>query len=157
MKRARTAAFTLIELLMAAGASTILAGIIYTVASEGLFSFARNASINRAFSEARNSIDHITANLQSAGYTPVLLDATGAVATSATAAAQGVRFYRYGGLPAYDIPSGKTSDSTLVVRYSSYQTPGSTTAPCPIHTSCPSRQRNDRRQSKNAGSSSPRS
>ena len=129
MKRARLAAFTLIELLMAAGASVLLASIIYTVASEGLYSFARNASINRAFSEARTSIDHITANLQTAGYTPVLVDATGAVTTSPTAAAAGVRFYRYIGLPVYDIPSGTTSGSTLVIHYSGYQTPTGSGSP----------------------------
>ena len=127
MKKARLAAFTLMELLVATAASTILGGVIYTVASEGLVSFAKNASVNRAFSEARSSIDQITGNLQSAGYTPTLLDANGAIltgATSATGPAQGVRFYRYGGLPTYEIPSGKTSDSTLVIKYSAYQSNG---------------------------------
>ena len=132
MKSRRQAAFTLIELLMAAGVSTILGGIIYAIASEGLYSFARNASINRAYTDARRTVDRITADVQSAGYYPTLLDATGSPITVNTGkpmtdAAAGVRFYRAGSLPTYEIPSGSTNDSTLTVYCSSYQTGGGTT------------------------------
>ena len=91
----RRAAFTLIELLITTSVASVLGGIIYVVASEGVVSFARNASINRAYTDARITIDRLATAIDSAGQTPTLVDATGTALVGATQA-QGIRFYRYG-------------------------------------------------------------
>lgn len=123
MKKSR-AAFTLVELLVAACVSVLLAGIIYTMGSEALFSFSRNVSLNRAYSEARNSMDRIGELMQSAGNIPVLLNEdgsnwgstaiTGAPNGLATRAA-GMRFYRYSTQPSYDITTCLTTGNTMQV------------------------------------------
>ncbi len=108
----RRAAFTLVELLIAAAVSVILAGIIYTVGSEALISFGRNISINRSYSDARLSLERISTALDSAGHVPVLVDSTGLVTTGPAA---GVRFYRYSYLPTYQIPSGNSGSTSLAL------------------------------------------
>lgn len=113
MSRRRSSAFTLIELLIATAVSVVLSGIIYTVGSEALISFARNISINRSYTDARLSLERIGSAAQTAGHTPVLIDSAGLI-TSATPAA-GIRFYRYGLTPTYLIPSGSSSAKTLTI------------------------------------------
>ncbi len=121
MHRRRQLAFTLVELLVATCASAVLASIIYTVGSEGLTAFARNISINRSYSDARFSLEIISNALQSAGHVPILLDSTG-VATGGALPAAGVRFYRYGFSPTYQIPGGSSSTMTLTVTVATGQT-----------------------------------
>ena len=123
MKLRRADAFTLIELLITTSVGTILGGIIYLVASEGVVSFARNTSINRAYTEARTTINRIASNIESAGQSPILVDATGTAQYTA-AQAQGVRFYRYNALPSYQIPSGTTASSSLTFNFTQYQAGG---------------------------------
>ena len=123
MKNSR-AAFTLTEILIAAAISVVLAGIIYTMGSEALFSFARNVSLNRGYSEARSTMDRIGELVQSAGHTPVLLNedgslwSTSSLATSPTmnaTEAAGIRFYCYGTQPSYDITTCTTTGNTMKV------------------------------------------
>lgn len=104
-RRHRAAAFTMVELLTAACISSVLGLAIYTVASEGVIAFARNISINRSYSNARQTLDRIAINLQSAGHTPILVGADGTDLASQTAgtSAAGIRFWRYGSTPAYYI------------------------------------------------------
>ena len=113
MKLRRQAGFTLVEVLVAAGLSTLVGLIAYGIASEGLVDFARNVSINRSYSNARQSLDRISIAMQSAGHTPVLVDATGADTTSATAA--GIRFWRYSSSPLYYINTPAITDSSLTL------------------------------------------
>lgn len=123
MKIRRAAAFTLIELLISTGVASALGAILYVVATEGVTSFARNASVNRSYNEARSALDRIAGQVQSAGQTPVLVDANGTALTNASQA-QGVRFYRYSTLPTYQIPSGTTADSFLTINFTKYQSAG---------------------------------
>ena len=126
MKLRRIDAFTLIELLITTSVGTVLGGIIYLVASEGVVSFARNTSINRAYTEARTTINRIASAIESAGQAPVLVDMNGIPVTNpGTKAQAGVRFYRYNALPAYQIPSGTTAASSLTFNFTQYQAAGS--------------------------------
>ena len=110
----RREAFTLIELLMAAAASVFLASIIYTAGSEMLLSFARNISINRSYSDARITLERIAQTMESAGHTPVLINADGLTLATTTPAA-GIRFYRMNPKPSFLITSGTTAGSTLPI------------------------------------------
>ncbi len=111
----RRRAFTIVELLVATGVSVVLSGIIYTIGSEALASFARNISINRSYSDARLSLERIGNALQSAGHKPILVDNTGVALPDGTTQGAGIRFYRYGFSPTYAIPSGTSSTKTLAV------------------------------------------
>ena len=115
MTMRRSAAFTLVEILVATCLSSVVGLIVYGVASEGLTSFARNVSINRSYSNARQSIDRISIAMQSAGHTPILVTNTGTDVPSGTATtAAGIRFWRYNSTPLYYIntprPDGHDSD-----------------------------------------------
>ena len=102
--------------MVAVGVSSIVGLIIYGVASEQLTAFARNVSINRSYSNARQSIDHIAISLQSAGHVPVLVDATGADLTGPTLGTQaaGIRFWRNATSSSYPITSAIALTSTSI-------------------------------------------
>ena len=110
----RSGAFTLAELLVAAAASVFLASIIYTAGSEMLLSFARNISINRSYSDARITLERIAQTMESAGHTPVLINADGLTLATTTPAA-GIRFYRMNPKPSFIIASGTTAGNTLPI------------------------------------------
>ena len=111
--RLRSAAFTLVEVMVAAGVSCIIGLVIYGVASEALLAFGRNISINRSYGEARRSLDRIGLAMESAGHTPVLLDATGATTLSSPAA--GIRFWRYSSSPCYTITTPTMASTSITV------------------------------------------
>ena len=112
----------MVELLISSALFCALGLIIYGVASEGLFAFSRNVSINRSYLEARRSLDRIGLALQTAGSTPVLTNATGA--TVSTTPAAGIRFWSCNGYPVYDITiTPALTDKTLTI---SLAPPGST-------------------------------
>ena len=106
-------AFTLVEILVATAVFSMVGLITYGVASEGLYAFSRNISINRSYSDARRALDRIGGYLQTAGYTPQLLDATGAATTVSPAA--GIRFWRFSDTPIYNITTPALNASTLVL------------------------------------------
>ena len=125
MKKSRAvAAFTLVEVLVAACVSCVLAGIIYTMGSEALFSFCRNLSVNRCYSDARGSLDRIGNALQSAGHVPVLLNEDGSAwastalastpAMNATSAA-GMRFFCNGTMPTFKMTSCSSGSTTMTI------------------------------------------
>ena len=117
------AAFTLAELLVASAASVFLASIIYMAGSEMLISFARNISINRSYSDARSALERIAQTLESAGYTPTLIDSDGLTPlsplinpqTGAPNPAAGISFYRMNSAPQFAIPSGLSTDTSLKI------------------------------------------
>ena len=114
-KRRRTAAFTLTEMMIATTLSGVLAGIIYLVAGESLASFARNVSINRAYTDARLTLDRIAQTVATAGHTPILVDTNGLALTNVTTTTQaaGIRFYRARSQSSYLITSGSTGPSSV--------------------------------------------
>ncbi len=117
MKTRRNLAFTLVELLVAVGISSIVGMIIYGVASEELAAFARNVSINRSYSNGRQSIDQVAISMQSAGHVPVLIDATGTDISPAPALnvpSAGIRFWRNTTSSAYPISSVVALTSTSI-------------------------------------------
>ncbi len=107
-------AFTLVEMSVATAAFAMLGLIIYGVASEGLYAFSRNVSINRSYSDARRALDRIGGYLQTAGYTPVMLDATGNPPTTQPPYA-GIRFWRFSDTPIYNVTTPALTASTLVL------------------------------------------
>ena len=120
----RRAAFTLVELLVATCISAGLGLIIYGVAEEGLFAFARNISINRSYSNARQTLDKIAIEMQSAGAVPILVDATGAdIIAGSTTYAAGIRFWRYNATPSYYVTTPALTSTTLTI---SLAMPGTT-------------------------------
>ena len=129
MKR-RHSAFTLAEMLVTMGVMSVVGGVIYTVATEGLSSFANNASINRTYTDARLALFQVNSAIKSAGHNPILIDATGAisnpVASAVSNSAAGVRFYTMGNLPNYRIPSGSSTLSSLSLTFEAGQAPSTT-------------------------------
>ena len=126
----RRRGFTLIELLISSTLFCALGLIVYGAASEGLFAFSRNISVNRSYMEARRSLDRIGLALQTAGYTPVLTDATGLTTTANPA--PGIRFWRNGPTPVYDLTNTpKLTDKILTL---SLAQPGTTAViqPSPV-------------------------
>ena len=126
----RTAAFTLVEMMISMTLAGVLGGIIYLVSGEALASFSRNISINRSYTDARMTIDRIQQTVATAGHTPVLVDTNGAlmpsVAAGATPApAAGIRFYRANTQSSYKITTGSTgpssSNKTLTVQLATGQ------------------------------------
>ena len=118
MKKRRCAAFTLVEILVAACLSSVVGLVIYGVASETLVNFARNVSINRSYSNGRQTLDRIAIELQSAGHTPVPVNSSGADIVPAPAAyvpVAGVRFWRYSSTPVYDITTPTLTATTLAL------------------------------------------
>ena len=109
----RRRAFTLVEMSVAIAVFSVVGLITYGVASEGLFAFSRNISINRSYSEARRAMDRIGGYLQTAGYTPQLIDATGA--NTLTSPAAGIRFWRFSDTPTYNVTTPALTASSLTI------------------------------------------
>ncbi len=68
MKMRRHAAFYLVELIVAMAISTVVGLIAYGIASEGVISFARNVSINRSYTNVRQTVARIAKAMESAGH-----------------------------------------------------------------------------------------
>ena len=95
-------AFTIVELMIAGAVACFVGLIVFGVASEALVAFERNFSINRSYSDARRTLDRISVAMQSAGHTPVLIDATGADSPpTRPPRPPGVRFWHYSSSPLY--------------------------------------------------------
>ncbi len=126
MKTRRHAAFTFVELIVAMAIGTAVGLIAYGIASEGVISFARNVSINRSYTNARQSIARIANVMQSAGHIPQLVDATGADTNVSPAA--GIRFWQYSSTPLFYITTPAITDTSLTL---SLIKPGTTTTTIP--------------------------
>ena len=121
-KRRRSAAFTFTEIMISMTLAGVLGSIIYLVSTEALASFARNASINRSYTDARITIDRLAQTIASAGHVPILVDTNGAPTTVSPAA--GIRFYRANPNSNYQITAGLTNSSnvSIVIKLASGQT-----------------------------------
>lgn len=104
---------TLVELTVASAIFAMLGSVVYGVASEGLFAFSRNISINRSYGEARGALERIGGAFQTAGYKPQLIDASGALTTDTPAA--GMRFWTYDSYPCYNITTPTLTATSLTV------------------------------------------
>ncbi len=139
MKMRRSAAFTLVELLVAACLSSVVGLIVYGIASEGLVDFARNVSINRSYSNGRQAVDKIAVTMRSAGHTPVMINASGADITptptynpTSPTYQAGIRFWRNSAAPVYYITTPAAITATALTL--SLIQPGttSTVLPAPL-------------------------
>ena len=124
--RRRTAAFTFVEMLVALAIGAVVGLIAYGIASEGVISFARNISINRSYTNARQTVARIANVMQSAGHIPQLIDATGADNNVSPAA--GIRFWQYSSTPLYYINTPVLTDTSLTL---SLVKPGTTSTAIP--------------------------
>ena len=118
----RPRAFTLVEVSVATAIFAMLGLVVYGVASEGLFAFSRNISINRSYGEARRALERIGSALGTAGYQPQLLDGNGAALLNADGTANtvgpaaGIRFWRYGSAYCYNVTTTPLlTDTSLVL------------------------------------------
>ncbi len=124
--RRHIAAFTFVEMMVALAIGAVVGLIAYGIASEGVISFARNVSINRSYTNARQTVARIANVMQSAGHIPQLIDATGADTNVSPAA--GIRFWQYSSAPLYYINTPLLTDSSLTL---SLIKPGTTATAIP--------------------------
>ena len=129
MKTHRHAAFTFVELIVAMAISIVVGLIAYGIASEGVISFARNVSINRSYTNARQTVARIANVMQSAGHIPQLIDATGADTNVSPAA--GIRFWQYSSTPLYYINTPVLTDTSLTLSLVKPGTSGATAVALP--------------------------
>jgi prepilin-type N-terminal cleavage/methylation domain-containing protein len=108
----RDQGFSLVEISITSAIVGILGTIIYPLMSEALTGYVRNYSENKAYTDARQAVDRIAASLESAGHTPILVDATGAPVN--TTPAEGIRYYRYDAYPRYSITGGLLPTQTTI-------------------------------------------
>jgi len=108
----RSGGFTLLEVLMAAGAAVVVAGGVYVLTQAGMIVGVKSLAINATGSAARSSIDRAQRYIQLAYETPTLINSNG-VTVSGTGPAAGIRFYRYMGGPyVIKLPTAGLSGTT---------------------------------------------
>ncbi len=121
----RQTAFTLVEVLVSLSLVGVLGGIIYALAIEAVTSFARNVSLNKSYTDARMSFARVGNALQSCGQIPTPLGKDGTTTNAGVGPFYyGVRFYRYGAVPTYTVPTTITATATtLAIRGTGGQEP----------------------------------
>lgn len=124
----RDAGFTLVEVLLAMAAATVLLAGVYGLVHAGTILSVKSLSLNASGRDVRLATDQAQNILLQAYDIPTLIDHTGAAVTG-TGPAAGVKFTRYYGGPyVLTIPasglSGTTTKLTLTRDTSSLVTPG---------------------------------
>lgn len=84
------AAFTLVEVLIYASLTVIVAAVAYSALRTGTILSAKNVSINRSHDALRGALDRLSRQLQTSRNVPTLIDTTGNVVASGSAA--GIRY-----------------------------------------------------------------
>ena len=112
------AAFTLVELIIYASLTVIIGAVAYSALRTGTVLSAKNVSINRSHDALRGALDRLSRQIQTSRNVPTLLDATGNVVASGSAA--GIRYDCTIGEPYVVAPvltagSITSTDTTLVV------------------------------------------
>jgi hypothetical protein len=75
-------AFTLAELVIGAGVSSILGLVFFNVLGSGLILFAKNTAVNATHEEARQGLNRLTRDIHASVSVPQLRSASGAVVSS---------------------------------------------------------------------------
>lgn len=99
-----TSAFTLVEMIVAAGIVAILGAVMFTILSMGMTLYAQNVAINQTHAGSLVSGEKLLFKMAAAAETPVLVDDAGA-AVSGNGPAAGVRFFYPASSLAYPVPS----------------------------------------------------
>ena len=89
--------FTLIEIMVGAAISSILAVAIFALMNAGMILSAKNLSLNLTSNSMRSSLDRVEQMVQMADTMPELINTSGSVVGSGPAA--GIKFDRTVGLP----------------------------------------------------------
>ncbi len=106
-------AFTIVELIVGAAVSSVLAVAIFALMNAGMILSAKNLSLNLTSNTMRGALDRVEQVVQQADTMPELIDTTGTVITTGPAA--GIKFDRAVGSPyvvtvtAGTIPSATTT------------------------------------------------
>ena len=106
-------AFTLIEIMVGAAISSIIAVAIFALMNAGMILSAKNLSLNLTSNSMRTALDRVEQGVQQADTMPELINTSGTVV--ATGPAAGIKFDRTVGSPyvvtltAGSIPSAATS------------------------------------------------
>jgi hypothetical protein len=104
-------AFTLAEMVVAAGVTVLVGGIIFALLSIGVTLFAQNTSINQTHAGGLASTEKLLVKLAAAAETPVLVNDAGApIAGNGPAA--GVRFFSPASSRACPVPSAVSATAT---------------------------------------------
>ena len=107
----RSAAFTLVEMMVTAGVVAILGGVIFTLLSMGMTLYTQNVSIGQTHSAGLVSSEKLLLKVAAAAEVPVLVDDTGATLVGNGPAA-GVRFFSPTSSQAYPVPSAVSATAT---------------------------------------------
>jgi hypothetical protein len=109
MKRA---AFTLVEMLIAAAMTAILGGIVYAILNTGLVLFAKNTAINMAHQQARVAVIQMESDLHASVSLPQLVD-TNRAPISGVGPAAGISFQLFAAGP-FKITAPAAAGSTQI-------------------------------------------
>lgn len=90
-------AFTLVEVMVGAAISSVLAVAIFALMNAGMILSAKNLSLNLTSNSMRSALDRVEQVVQLADTMPELITTTGATVSSGSAA--GIKFDRGVGLP----------------------------------------------------------
>ena len=106
-------AFTLIEIIVGAAVSSVIAVAIFALMNAGMILSAKNLALNLTSNSMRSALDRVEQVVQMGDTMPALIDTAGA--TVAAGAAAGIKFDRFLGTPyvvttvAGSIPSTTTT------------------------------------------------
>jgi hypothetical protein len=110
----RHSAFTLAEMVVAAGVTVLVGGIIFALLNIGVTLFAQNASMNQTHAGGLVSTEKLLVKLAAASETPVLVNDAGApIAGNGPAA--GVRFFSPASSRACPVPSAVSATATSFI------------------------------------------
>ena len=90
-------AFTLVEILIGAAISSIMAASVFALMNAGMILSAKNLSLNLTSNSMRSSLDRVEQIVQQADTMPELIDTSGNVVAAGSAA--GIKFDRSVGSP----------------------------------------------------------
>ncbi len=108
--KSKCRAFTLIEILVGAALSSVIAVAIFALMNAGMILSAKNLALNLTSNSMRSALDRVEHVVQMGDSMPVLVDTSGA--TVSAGAAAGIKFDRYLGGPFVITTSGSGLPST---------------------------------------------
>ena len=100
-------AFTLIEILVGAALSSVIAVAIFALMNAGMILSAKNLALNLTSNSMRSALDRVEHVVQMGDAMPVLINTSGATVSAGVAA--GIKFDRYVGGP-FVIPTTGGTD-----------------------------------------------
>ncbi len=137
-QQANHCGFTLVEMLVTIGITTLVGMMIFLVLNSGMVLYAKNTAVNSAHQQARAGVEQILANIHSSVSIPALVDANLQPVAEVDGSGQpvpaaGISFQSFSAGPFPVVANAAATDKSVVVYCPGYTPPTNARFNIPSH------------------------